>query len=220
VPWKDDLFHENTLWGVWKKSPSIFSSKFNTMMLFACFVAFLMAAFVNLAKWDGKAESLASSLNAWAVLGFSFSSGILGFLVTGFAIFTTISKPELFIDLAQTDYPGSTLSALKYIFFSFINIFVHYLCFLILCLAVNVSFWNEWPSPHLSKALAEQAPKLFGMVAHVLLVWLATWFVILLLKLKSFIWNVYITVLLSVAHEAQRREQAVGQSLGSGTEDP
>jgi hypothetical protein len=80
-------------------------------------------------------------------------------------------------------------------------------------MGVRVSFWNEWPGPILGGALAAHAPQILAIVAHVLLVCLATWFVILLVKLKPFIWNVYQTVLLSIAHEAGKR-QGPDQPIG------
>jgi hypothetical protein len=178
-----------------------------------CFVVFVVAAFIHWIQWNGSPGPIISSLNAWATLGFAFSSGMLGFLVAGFAIFATISKPDLFVRLAQISYPDSALTALKYVFFSFVNVFVHYLSFLTLCVAVNVSFWAEWPGSSLGRALAEVAPELFGIVAHVLLVWLATWLIVLLVKLKSFIWNVYQAVLLSIAHQAEKQEQAMKRTI-------
>jgi hypothetical protein len=96
-------------------------------------------------NYSRKSETLLASLEAWSSMGSIFASTLLGFLVAGFAIFATISKPTLFVDLAQFNYPGSRLTALEYIFFSFVNIFVHYMSFLILAVAVRVSFWNEWP---------------------------------------------------------------------------
>jgi hypothetical protein len=219
VPWKDELFQERSLWDIWRRSPSLSSSRFNTQVVAVCFMVFFISAVVSWSKWDGNSKTLLASLEAWSSMGFIFASTLLGFLVAGFAIFATISKPALFVDLAQFNYPGSRLTALKYIFFSFVNIFVHYMSFLILAVTVRVLFWNEWPGSIWGKVLAEDAPEVFVAVAHVFLVLLATWLIILLIKLKSFIWNVYQAVLLSIAHEAERSNGRERQCASEERED-
>ncbi|WP_420347213.1 hypothetical protein [Pelagibius sp.] len=206
MDWKSDLFDEKSLWAVFWRSPGFKDARFNmwvTIVAFALLIGFVF--------WDRSQDgtSTASSFNytdtirSWASLGFGFAVTILGFLLAGFTIFATITKPELFVALAKETHPRSGLSLLKYAFFTFLNVFSHYLSFLALTLVILLLGDRGGPLSAVGNCLASQFPEILHAIKQGLFVLIGGWFAVLVLKLKSIIWNIYQIVLLSIAHAAK-----------------
>ncbi|MGB0747112.1 MAG: hypothetical protein ACPGO3_00055 [Magnetospiraceae bacterium] len=204
--WKDALFREDTLWAVYCQSPGLKGRSFNWYTAIGTFV--LLAGFVVLDQcFFAQATPVidyAAIVRSWASIGFGFSSAILGFLLAGFTVFATITKPRLFVVLAQAENELSGLSELKHVFFSFLNVFSHYLSFLTLTLLINMVGDKGGIASKIASLVTPYVPALDESIPVILFVVVGTWMIILVLKLKSFLWSVYQAVLLSVAHEAQR----------------
>ncbi|PZT08811.1 hypothetical protein A7X87_04065 [Stenotrophomonas maltophilia] len=189
---------ETTLWQIYWKSMRIKPSLFNvvsTLLVFGFLVATTFWAPQNLQALAGTVRELASfSLNA--------TLAVLGFLVAGFTIFATVTNPNMFIAMGSIRHEESGLSWLKHSFFVLLRTFVYYLVYAVLCFAVvyfgakggPVSFLVSL-SPH---------PEAYALcIAKAAFVALATGQFFLLMQLKSFIYNVYSSVVASLRWRAE-----------------
>lgn len=69
-------------------------------------------------------------------MGFSFSINTLGFLIAGFTIFATISKPRMMLAMMGHTNKETGLPTLKYNFFAFMQVFIAYIVFALVYLLV------------------------------------------------------------------------------------
>lgn len=204
--WQESLLAEKSLWQVFKRSPTFWKRKTNALIiLLSICISLLVSALDTYAFYNKDAPSFAldSAINLLAKTGKDYSLTMLGFLLAGFTIFATITKPELFIELAEVPKDKKT-SQLQFIFFSFIGVFVHYLCFLSLCLIIHIGITDDGILSQLYTTLfSPSALHLFSL--YQLGFWLLTiWFTIAVVVLKSFVWNLYQIFLLSIVTEADR----------------
>jgi hypothetical protein len=204
LSWRGDLLEEKSLWEVFKKSPGVFASKFNLTVTIC--VAALSLLWSAATVWGVRANlitqiELISTARAWAVFGATFSSTILGFLIAGFTVFATTMRIGLFVQLAQipAPVPNSSISRLKFIFFNFINAFVHYVAYL--SASVLVVFLSS--AGGIASIIFRQLDQFYDFGRVLLLasffVGYSTWTAVVLLKLKSFVWNVYGGIMFSIA---------------------
>jgi len=122
-------------------------------------------------------------------MGMNISVTILGFLIAGFAIFATVTKPELFVDMAKKRHKKSGLSWLKYNLFGFVRVFFHYLIFLGLCILVKVFGTRGGPVSLLLAGPKDETER--RVIAGIALALLSGYLVYVLLLLKTFIYDVY-----------------------------
>jgi hypothetical protein len=134
---------------------------------------------------------------------------IVAFLLAGFTVLATVTKPALFAELAQITHEDRNgrpprLTELEFIFFVFLNVFVHYVSFLLFC-TVFVLFGTK-NGPLAMVLLAKQAKSLSALhdpLRRALFVVMGTWLILLVLKLKSFIWNVYQVVVVVIVTDRE-----------------
>lgn len=213
--WKDEIFAQKSLWEVFRTSRAALPRPKINSYIFWISVA-IVAAFLVFLVVDGGRNftdrDAVTFLRFVAGQGTSLSVGILGFLVAGFAIFASVTRAELFITLAKIPYKRdgekTGINRLQFVFFNFINVFTVYMSLLALCLVIVVLFSDRSPLLVLaSNVLAPNpvAPILaVGSLTGILLLALIT----AILKLKSFVWNLYQTVLVTIATEAELAEIA------------
>ena len=131
-----------------------------------------------------------------------FSLSVLGFLIAGFSIFASITKVDLFITLASIPYKRNEtetgLNRLQFIFFNFMNVFSVYFILLAMALFVRLGYSEGSPLSIFGSFLASEYPNAC-MVVNIIA---SSVFLIILtealLRLKSFIWNLYQSVLLVI----------------------
>lgn len=58
------------------------------------------------------------------------------FLITGFTIFATINKPELFLSLMEYKHPLYGISYLKYVYGVFMRVFIYFIFWSVIYLLV------------------------------------------------------------------------------------
>lgn len=155
-------------------------------------------------------------------IGFSLTTAILGFLIAGFSIFASITRPAIFAGLARLDHKDSGLSRLQFIFFNFLLVFIHYLAFL----AMSIFLKLVLP---MAPAVVEKLQKQAGL-SDICVWWVSTglaalllgWLAFLIMLLKSFIWNIYQAVLVVIVtgdHLAEL-EKKLSSSTDSKTSQP
>lgn len=168
-------------------------------------------------------NQLANQVRDWADFGFSFSIGIMGFLIAGFSIFATVSKPDLFTTMAKIPETRSQLSYLKYIFYGFINVFIIYLGFAFLCILIKIFafesgilsilldyFYKNEPSNYSILSLTLNLATTKRILAGLGIVSVGTWMFYLLVILQSFIFNIYYAVMTSIRWEIESKKKDGG----------
>ncbi len=211
IPTGIDLLEEKSLWQIYRKCIALLpASKFNwgTTSLLMLVLIFDSAFFPT--QYAARLGNLRSLVE----LGLGFGTTILGFLIAGFTIFATLSKPEMFRRMYDTHHDPSGLNYLKVNFFAFVEIFVVYIFFLVICLLIKllcgggglVSSIVHFTEAHpvrgysLSKAWLVNATFVcIGGLSYYSLV-----------ALKSFVFNTYHAVVTSVVWSFVSEDQANG----------
>ncbi len=212
--WIKQLFKQKSLWDVYTISADCLprSSSNNFWFWFVSISNFVLTSTVyGLLDFGNKINYSASLAHEVAGIIFLLSVGVLGFLIAGFSIFSTISKPDLFIMLAKIpfsiDDQSTDLNQLQYILFNFINVFSHYVVGLIVAIFIMVGFSQGSAFSVMSYRIEEYCPEsivFMNIIAYSLLVSLL---IEALLRLKTFIWNLYQAVLITITigeiHQAE-----------------
>ena len=213
MDWQDRLIREKSLLAVYRKARKVASAPINAKVAWGVFVALALALAAN-AWFDmpvAPYSSLILGIREVADAGFAFTTAILGFLIAGFAIFASITKPGVFILLAKLDHKKEDISRLQFIFFNFLLVFIHFLTFLGLCLMVKVTLYSGGPLSGALRWLAESRQLVIVIGACLMFAAMTAWLVFLLMLLKSFIWNLYQAVLVTILTEAELTEQEDGR---------
>lgn len=210
MDWKNKIFEEKSFLSAYLKARTVASAASNTRVSFLAFLLTLLYVLINLKS--GLAympyESLVTTIRTIGDTGFVFTTSILGFLIAGFAIFASVTKPELFVVLAQLPHKKSDITQLQFVFFNFLLVFIHYILFLAVCVAMKIGLASGGPFAGVLRLIADTEPVVITYVGSLLLALIVAWFVFLLMLLKSFVWNIYQAVLLAIAAEAELKEQA------------
>jgi hypothetical protein len=221
-PKPGDLTREKTLYALWRTSFKFRQRPFN--LIVAGIVAALLARYCYL-DWN-QPRILMAAFRKIEGTGFSFATSILGFLVAGFTVFVTVIRLDMFLMMAKLEKPKTGgESFLKYNLSAFIVTFVHYTCYIFVCLVSElflqpgglgtVAFANARLYPDIvpGLTLAYQCASSFLLVAF------GAWTTYLVLLLKSFIYNVYQVTTTSVSYawmnpdEPKRTERARDEVL-------
>lgn len=182
--------------------------------MFAIFIGWIWSiSLFSMVKSNPEVAShIYTLVRSWVSVGATTSATILGFLIAGFTVFATVSKPKLFVTLAKLQsLKNPAESEFKLLMANFVNAFVHYLSYCSISLLVQ---FGASPYGFLSvlvnnKAILEPSAK--PSIAIALLWFYFVWTVIVLLKLKSFVWNVYGTVMLVVSVEPDEPKQKTAE---------
>ena len=200
----DSLSKEKSLWEIFKKTLEIKESFLN---LFLLIVVFIVISIYTIFFDKGLTES-GFILRSLADTGAGFSTSILGFLIAGFTIFTSIADKSLFVSMAKERKDGYTFSWLKFVFFVFMKVFIHYFVFTCLCYFVKIFFTeNGIISSFLGRASEGLLVK--GIFLKTTLVVIGTYLVYLLILLKSFLFNIYEVSMMAIRWQFEVEEGSV-----------
>lgn len=210
--WKNDLLAEKNLRQAYLVSKALARSKFNKRAYIIALIALIGVG----VTWTLNAQH-SVSFNAVLSISdtaFDLTVQILGFLIGGFAIFATISDSKLMVRLAKTEMPRTGISVFKTIFFNFISVFYIYVVTLSLAVFVKVS-----SSLQLLKLGFLTGPAEIYVVTAinaVAFVVIGIAVVLSILRLKSFIWNIYQAYLTLLIVGQVPEDRGVGeQNTGS-----
>ena len=198
----DSLFDEDNLAQIYRKAPSFFSNKFNAwaFVVTATTLAAFSTAHVLIPSFrDSIQIPFADTFNLWANLGVSLSATILGFLIAGFAVVCTVLRPQTMIALHKITNPKYKQTELKLLFVFFIDILVQYLALLFVSVVASIVGGKSGPVAAIGKILTHVHWIFPFAILHILFVCWGTWLVMLVLILKSFIYNLYQNLLLGLA---------------------
>ena len=209
MDWLERIAADQSLVQVYWKARRVASSRWNTYVGWVVFLA-LGAGLAAYAYWgDPAAVELwtVSGMRRISATGFAFTSAILGFLIAGFAIFAGVTKPEVFVLLGGLDHPKFGVSELQFIFYNFLLVFIHFIAFLAVSVVVDVLFYPGGAPASTAAYVLSLTPN-GGTYALVLAyAALAGWLGFVLMLLKSFVWNLYQTIVVSIGVEAALAKQ-------------
>jgi len=193
---ESDLTSEKSLWDVYKLSRRILPGKFQVFLVLLVMVLLGVNAFL----FSPDVTPILNDARSWALMGFNFAITTLGFLIAGFTIFATLSKPKMMLAMMGHVNNETGLPTLKYNFFAFMKVFIAYLFFGMIYLFVVLfgqsngflgNFIELFPLGHCLKVVAIK-------VGYMII---GGSFVYLLLMLKSFVFNIYMIVMNSLRWE-------------------
>lgn len=190
INWKEDIFLETNLSQAYRASRKFTPNRFNQAVRCLVFAvgSIIAGLWINDADWNGSYDALMKLSN----LGFDLSVQILGFLIGGFAIFATVTDHKLMVPLASSPMKGENVSVFKYVFFNFISVFFIFL--IVLSVSLSVSIIDSITSLSTTRnALVAAIVNSLTFVVALCLVCSAV------LRLKSFIWNIYQAFLIFIS---------------------
>jgi hypothetical protein len=200
----DKLLKEKNLLDIYQSSRGRLSiNRFNIILTW--FVFSLLVVYVSTTPENP--TLLAEKVRKLVELGFSFSSGILGFLIAGFTIFATVSDKELFVKMAQMVHRPSGLSYLKFNFFTLMYVFILYVGFSVFCLVVILFGSTSGLFSIMLKGLTGEFYEMSKKISvSIGLVAVGTYLFYILMLLQSFIFNIYHIVMTGIEWEIHKDE--------------
>jgi hypothetical protein len=203
------LTEEATLLQLYRLSFKFPSSRFN--LASTVLVGLLSALYMC---WAPGRDASATLLKETLKLGVALVPSILGFLIAGFTVFVTITKPGVFAAMARKEYEDTGESYLKYNLSAFMLAFVHYLAYLAFCLLFVYFGQPNGPITSLALWVALQIFPAhidgYAVILMIAAVFVACWTWYLVMLLKSFIFNVYQVVVTSVRWDLEEEMKSHG----------
>lgn len=193
------LTEEKSLWAVYNKARRI---QFNSFNLWATIiiVMFVVAQYCVL---DISLEEKLKVVRDFSSVAIGLVVSVLGFILAGFTIFATISQPDMLVAMSRHRHESSGLSYLKNNFFIFMRIFIYYLAYTVACLLIIV-FGVKGGVVHKLVAASPISCHIEEWLVGLSYVFLYGGLFFLLMQLKSFIYNVYHSVMTAIRWKAMQ----------------
>ncbi len=185
-----ELTSEKSLWNIYLLTRRIKPSLTHITILLLTTAALSLNALIA----ADQTALLLKNIRDWASIGFNFSITTLGFLIAGFTIFVTVAKPDMMLAMMDHNDPETKLPTLKANLAKFMHVFIVYIVFSALYLAIlllgqggGIVSWLilKAPDPLLLK----------NTLIFITYIYIGISFAYLLLTLKSFIFNIYTIVM-------------------------
>ena len=188
IDWRADLQKEKSFQEVFRTSRALPKSDFNR---FLYSVAGLVG-FAAIAHWSYDGDVAQSAVAALTVIdmGFNLCVPILGFLIAGFAIITTIANSRVMVRLAQTEQPDAKMSSFKNMIFNFLSVFYIYIATISVCIVAKILSLVHFVDPA-RILVGRSADIVLSMVNSITCATVGFLVVLCVVRLKSFIWNIY-----------------------------
>ena len=196
-----ELTKEKRLWDIYIASRRIPFSRFNAITTALVFILLVVNSWLTTQPVEETIELVRDLSNT----GLAVTLSTLGFLLAGFTIFATVSQPSLSLRMAEIQHPVSGLSYLKHNYFVFLRVFIYYLLFSIFCLVIIV-FGHKGGLVPLLASYSPYPDQIKFAVVKASYVLLFTGYYFLLMQLKSFVFNIYHSVMTSLRWKAEGYE--------------
>lgn len=191
--WKADLTKEKNLWEVYLASTKLRKSKFNNYayLVIGTIIGYISTNFIIF----GESESAFNAVVASADVGFDLSAQILGFLIGGFAIFATVTDHRLMIAIAKAPLKPQKEGDAEYTVFK--NIFLNFLsvfCIFLATLAISsfVKIASQVKCGSVTAPWGDLCTSNTALYINSIAFFASSGCVAFsILRLKSFIWNIY-----------------------------
>lgn len=197
-----DLTAEKSLWDIYKKSRGITHTPFNYLATIVFGILIIAGFFLNPFETAKAVEVLRELVKT----GFEVSLNVLGFLLAGYTVFTSVCKVELFVEMAKHKKEGYEFSHLKYNMFLFMNTFISFMVFTFYCLLIML-LCNEKGIVTTCVNFMPHKESFKMVLAHVGLFTVGIGLFYIMLSMKSLIFNIYHTVMTSIRWEAENQSK-------------
>lgn len=205
--WQDEMFAHHSYWGLVRdtlRTRSVWYDigKFAVAWAILSVGGFAIDHMISEEKWAGGAQAV-TLVRIWAANGVAFGSAMLAFLIAGFTIFATVTDVRVFKELAILRQNEKNVrhpqSLLQVIFTGFMIDFLYFVGFLAFCLSVGYFFAEKAPATALVGWGIRNYPAARIVIVHVAVGLLGAYMFGLVVVTKSFIWNVYQSILIAIA---------------------
>lgn len=202
--WKDDVFKEKKFSSVLRASFGVVGSPWDAVAFgFTLVLGLVVVSWAEYCSdYLAPAAVTYKMMQAWGTLALGLASSILGFLIAGFSIFATMTKKELFWELAEIETEPRNISDFKFIFFNFLFVFAHYLAYLIFSVVLAFFFVKGSPIWLLAVWMNANLDISIDLVCGFLAVFFCCYSLYVLLLLRSFIWSMYQSLLIAIFTDA------------------
>jgi hypothetical protein len=202
-----ELFQDKSLLAVYWQSSSYAQNTFDKWVKIITVVVLVgLSAYLGYSKTDLFPIAV-KSIASWLALGFNYSITILGFLVAGFTIFATMTKVEIFIALTRATHREQNVSHIKFIFYSFLRVFINHIMLLFAC--VGTTMLKDSSLIYLGLlADGDAVIRIKKIAVAVMLPIIGYLLVNAMLQLKTFVWNLYQSVIIAIAGAITLHETA------------
>lgn len=192
----EDLFYEKNLWSVYRVCVTkLKRSRFNTV---ASIIFFLPLMIYVIFGADDK-DQAATIIRSLADSGLGYGTTVLGFLIAGFTIFATLTKERLLRQMYETIHESSGLNYVKVNFYAFIEVFIVFLAFIILCLVIKIFAGANGPVSEFIHWFNQRGFYKYIIDIELLkktsFLFFASFSFYVLLALKSFVYNIHHAVM-------------------------
>ena len=206
--WRGDAIKEKGFGSIILSSIGVVGSKLD-LLLFACMLL-LGGGGVFLARTAFDQLKLpwltATIVQQWANFGASFSVAILGFLIAGFSVFATVTRPSVFHVLAKFRQSNRNISEFKFVFYNFLYVFAHYVTYLAGCMAVVFAFTKQSPVWFMAYLIWKRNPQWVDIATALVGVIVVSYSLFLMLLLRSFLWNLYQGLLFAIFFDERQQD--------------
>lgn len=187
---EEDLTKEKSLWDIYKLSRRILPNKVQFILI----LVFALLLSSNALFFSDDSEKILKDVREWSKIGFSFTITALGFLIAGFTIFATLSKPKMLLAMMDHIDSKTGLPTLKYNFIAFMKVFIAYIVFSLFYLSILVLGGHNGIIDNAIELLP-QSELIKTCVINIAYTITGSSFVYLLMLLKSFVFNIYAIVM-------------------------
>ncbi|WP_130928778.1 hypothetical protein [Pseudomonas sp. Sample_20] len=193
------LTEEKSLWAVYLRARRIPFNSFNIWTTIAV-VGLVTAQYCVL---EISLDEKLKIVREFSSIAMGIVVSVLGFLLAGFTIFATISQPDMLVAMSRHRHEKSGLSYLKNNFFIFIRIFIYYLVYTVTCLLITV-FGVKGGLLYKLISMSPIGCHIEEWLVGVSYVFLYGGMFFLMMQLKSFIYNVYLSVMTAIRWRAMQ----------------
>ena len=196
-----ELTQEKNLWDIYKESRKIPHSSFNRNTTVLVLILVILESFFT----SQPISETTNFVRELSQMGLAITLSTLGFLLAGYTIFSTVTNPRLSLQMAGIDHKESGLSYIKHNNFIFLRVFIYYLAFAIFCLFIVLMGHHGGLVP-LIVSLAPNPEIVKILLVKTAYVLMFTGYYFLLMQLKSFIFNIYHSVMTSLRWTAENSD--------------
>lgn len=186
----NDLTTEKSLWDIFILSIRIKSSRFNKSVIALSIICLLVYVYI----FQKNISTLLMEIRSLSLLALNFSITVLGFLIAGFTIFATLSKPGMLLRMMEIEHKESGLPYLKYNFIAFMRIFIYYIVIIFFYMSI-ILLGNKNGIVSVIVSYLPKAPFVKDNIIKISYVAIGTSLIYLILLLKTFIFNIYSIVM-------------------------
>lgn len=198
--WKNEAIKEKGFGAIILSSLGTVGSKVDVALFALMLVSGTVGVVVARIEFDQLALPwlTATIVQQWANFAATFAATILGFLISGFSVFATVTRPSVFHLLAQFRQQDRKISEFKFVFYNFLYIFAHYIVYLSICMVAVFAFTRESPVWFAGHFIWQHTPILVDILTATLGVLIVSYSILSLLLLRSFLWNLYQGLLFAI----------------------